>query len=62
MVCSSDRPARGEADDEVPARIPVGHGKDVDVVQKIRPGGDPLDASDQGRCKRRFHIRIPGHD
>ena len=49
----------GEADDEVPARIAVGHGKDVDLVEEVRPGGDALDAGDQGRCKRRIHVRTP---
>ena len=50
----------GEADDEVPARIAVGHGKDVDLVEEVRPGGDALDAGDQGRCKGRIHVSPPG--
>ena len=54
-------PAQGrQADDEVPARVAVGNGKDVDVVQKIRPGGDALDAGDQGLCERALHFSTPG--
>ena len=49
----------GETDDEVPARIAVGHGKDVDLVEEVRPGGDALDAGDQGRCEGRIHVSPP---
>lgn len=37
-----------EADFQVAARVTVGHGKDVDLVQQVRPGRDPLAASHQG--------------
>ena len=59
-------PAEGDlaqwrkADDEVPARVAVGDGKNVDVVQKIRPGSDTLDTGDKGPCKKRLHFRTPG--
>jgi hypothetical protein len=45
-----------EADHEVPSRIAVGHGKDVDLIQEVRPGGDPFEACHQGLRKRRFHL------
>ena len=54
-------PAQGrQADDEVPARVAVGYGKHVDVIQEIRPGSDPLDAGDKGLLKQRSHFRTPG--
>ena len=58
---SHARPAeRGEAHHEVPARVAVGHGKDVDLVEEVRPGGDALDAGEQGGCKGRIHVSTPG--